>query len=103
MLTERPAREVRLEARDVREFVGLQRVSQLLDSGGITDYWKSSGYPLNFMEGYKLDRELARGCRQRLGTASLRTLAAADWLLDRRDVEALPTTRSRATPGCDHC
>ena len=87
MLTERPARDVRLEPRDVREFVGLQRVSQLLDTGGITDYWKSSGYPLNFMEGYKLDRELARAADDERNGELAQTLAAADWLLDRRDIE----------------
>jgi hypothetical protein len=88
MLTERPSREVRLEARDVREFVGLQRVSQLLGAGGVTDYWKSSGYPLNFMEGYKLDRELARAAEDERNGELTETLAAADWLLSRRDIES---------------
>jgi hypothetical protein len=87
MLVEEQARDVRLEARDVREFVGLGRVSELLGTGGITDYWKSSSYPLNFMEGYKLDRELARAAEDDRESALAEVLDAADWLLDRADVE----------------
>jgi hypothetical protein len=89
MLTERPSEEVRLEARDVREFLGLRKVSQLLDAGGITDYWKSSGYPLNFMEGYQLDRKLQHAIEHDTASAELvETIGAADWLLDRSDIEA---------------
>jgi hypothetical protein len=89
MLTERPSEEVRLEARDVREYLGLSRISSLLGAGRVTDYWKSSGYPLNFMEGYKLDRELHRIIDEGAPHDELsRSISEADWLLERADVEA---------------
>jgi hypothetical protein len=86
MLVERPSRDVRLAPRDVREFLGLERIADLLGAGGITDYWKSSGYPLNFMEGYQLDRELECAAQDERNGPLAEALDAADWLLDREDV-----------------
>jgi hypothetical protein len=89
MLVERASRQVRLEPRDVREYLGLERLATMLDAGGIVDYWKSSGYPLNFMEDYQLDRELHRAVEDPdRGCELAQVVENADWLLQRDDVEA---------------
>ena len=47
-----------LSADDVRSYVALEQLSQSLNSGSMTEYWKSAPYFLNFTDGYKLDQHL---------------------------------------------
>ncbi len=47
-----------LATSDVRAFATVDRVSRHLRTGDVTDFWKSSPYLLNFMNDYKLKREL---------------------------------------------
>ena len=60
MLAEARNPDVRLAVSDLEDYVSLQKVARLLSdarlfSGGDTlEYWKSSPYLLNFMEGYHL-------------------------------------------------
>jgi len=43
-----------LEADDLLNYCAIQKVSELLDCGELIEYWKSSPYPLNFMDNYEL-------------------------------------------------
>lgn len=55
MLVERIP-SIQLESDDVRSFVELDRLTRLLDSGDVLEYWKSTPFLLNFMEDYELGR-----------------------------------------------
>ncbi len=49
--------ELELNERDVRTYADLDRLARELAHPDITEYWKSSPYPLNFMDGYVFVRE----------------------------------------------
>ncbi|MCX5829132.1 MAG: helicase-related protein [Deltaproteobacteria bacterium] len=54
MLTEVSPLNVTLETQDLDAFLGMQRVTTILDQGNALEYWKSAPYLLNFMDDYKL-------------------------------------------------
>lgn len=54
MLMEVPSVNVTLETQDLDAFLGMQRVTKILDQGNALEYWKSAPYLLNFMDDYKL-------------------------------------------------
>lgn len=58
MLREVPSGETRLEARDLEEYVFVQKVSRVLGQGDVLEYWKSAPYLLNFMDAYRLKKAL---------------------------------------------
>ncbi len=58
MLADHELAGASLAASDVRAFATVDRVSRHLRTGDVTDFWKSSPYLLNFMNDYKLKREL---------------------------------------------
>jgi hypothetical protein len=58
MLEQQPTPAMRLEPRDLRSYVMTDLLSRKLGSGDAMEYWKSAPYLTNFMEGYKLKREL---------------------------------------------
>jgi hypothetical protein len=73
-----------LTADDVRSFVALEHLSQHLDGGSMTEYWKSAPYFLNFTDGYKLDQKLIDALHDPSGADEVRALAAkvggqVDW------------------------
>jgi hypothetical protein len=47
---------------DLRAYIAAERVSRHLDAGDPLEYWKSGAYLLNFMQSYKLKRELRQAC-----------------------------------------
>jgi hypothetical protein len=49
---------------DVRGYLGLQAIAGSVGHPDTMEYWKSSAYPLNFMEGYKLKRDFAQATKQ---------------------------------------
>lgn len=58
MLEQQPSTALRLEPRDLASFVLTDEISRRLGTGDTLEYWKSAPYLTNFMEGYKLKREL---------------------------------------------
>jgi len=54
---------LKLEAGDLDAYLGLQAMARLLDTGDTLEYWKSSPFLLNFMEGYEL-KEAFGDCRK---------------------------------------
>ncbi|MGH2556298.1 MAG: C-terminal helicase domain-containing protein [Actinomycetota bacterium] len=50
----------RLEARDLRTYVDVQRLADWLEHPDATEYWKASPYLLSFMETYKFKGDLKR-------------------------------------------
>ena len=58
MLVQRPSREMRLETRDLSSFLLTDKLSRRLGSGDTLEYWKSAPYLTNFMETYKLKRDI---------------------------------------------
>ena len=46
-----------LTRRDVEGFADLDRIARTIGHPDITEYWKSSPYPLNFMDGYVLSEK----------------------------------------------
>lgn len=87
MLTERPSHGMQLTAGDLHQYVQLERVTDLIAGGPVLDFWKSTPYPLNFMEHYRLDRALEATVDDRQRAAALaERLAEADVLLPWDDV-----------------
>lgn len=73
---------VSLTPADVRQYARLQQVGDELACPGVLEYWKSSPYALNFMEGYKLKRELTKALSLDTPTPELvRTLSDDEGLL----------------------
>ena len=58
MLVDGAIEGLRLEPADLRAYLSADRVSRHLGGGDTLEYWKSGSYLLNFMESYKLKREL---------------------------------------------
>ncbi|MCK6461069.1 MAG: DEAD/DEAH box helicase, partial [Planctomycetes bacterium] len=53
-----------LRTEDLRAFLGLQEVSELVGQRDTIEYWKSAPYLLNFMDGYELKKALERTAAQ---------------------------------------
>ena len=58
MLAEIDAGGDKVEPQDLEAFVHLDGIARVLEAGDQVEYWKSSAYPLNLMEEYKLKRRL---------------------------------------------
>jgi hypothetical protein len=54
MLREVPSTDSRLSPSDLKGYLGLQKLSRVLNQSDTLEYWKSAPYLLNFMDGYKL-------------------------------------------------
>ena len=72
------------------DYPPLQRLSDALDAGGMLEYWKSSPYLLNFMQGYKVKHELKKRMKaEALGAEVVSALSAVQRaLLSRKEIEA---------------
>jgi hypothetical protein len=60
--------ETRLAREDVEAYLNLQAVARELDHHDTVEFWKSSPYLLNFMEGYGLKRGFTRAVSENGGT-----------------------------------
>ncbi|MFV2044649.1 MAG: helicase-related protein, partial [Anaerolineales bacterium] len=58
MLIENHVGHDRIQPRDFVAFDNLDSIARHLGSGDQVEYWKSSAYPLNLMESYKIKRQL---------------------------------------------
>jgi len=58
MLVDGDIGALRLEPSDLQAYLSADRVSQYLGGGDMLEYWKSGSYLLNFMDTYKLKRQL---------------------------------------------
>jgi len=58
MLSQRPGTALRLHPRDLSSFIVTDELSRRLNAGDVLEYWKSAPYLTNFMESYKLKREI---------------------------------------------
>lgn len=54
----------KLRSGDLRAFVYLDKIASLLGVEDQVEYWKSSSYPLNLMEDYKLKKKFQEGCKK---------------------------------------
>lgn len=79
MLVDETFPGVRLDPADLRAYVAAERVSRHLGAGDPIEYWKSSSYLLNFMQSYKLKREM------RLAHADPERRRALAGVLDKTD------------------
>ena len=61
MLSEGEDGPITLRAGDVTSFVALARIGEMVGQPQVLEYWKSAPYLLNFMDGYKLKREVVAG------------------------------------------
>ncbi|MDP8929246.1 MAG: helicase, partial [Actinomycetota bacterium] len=87
MLTERPTPGLHVTAEELHQYVQLERVAELINGGPVLDFWKSTPYPLNFMEHYRLDRALEAAVDDgRQGPELAGRLADGDLLLPWDDV-----------------
>ncbi len=64
MLTETQTAHDQLHPGDLAAFVHLDHIAGQLGVEDQVEYWKSSAYPLNLMEGYKLKRKFEGACSQ---------------------------------------
>jgi len=58
MLSESIVAQDQVHPTDLAGFIHLDRIARALDAGDQVEYWKSSAYPLNLMEEYKLKKSL---------------------------------------------
>jgi hypothetical protein len=85
MLAERPLPDLRLEAADIRAYRSVHEIARIVDQGDVLEYWRSSPYVLNIMEGYKVKaglKDAIEWADPRLADA----LAHAQGLLDGADI-----------------
>jgi len=54
MLKQVEATSTRLSAKDLGDYLSLQKIARVLNQTDTLEYWKTAPYLLNFMEGYKL-------------------------------------------------
>lgn len=79
----------RIESADILAHVGTERIARELGIPGTIEYWKSAPFILNFMDDYKLKRELKGSLEN--GASSMVNRALLDpktGLLSRQDVAA---------------
>ena len=89
MLGDKPSPGMRLEASDLRSYLAADKVSRHLGAGDALEYWKSGSYLLNFMDSYKLKRELRDAMDDPVRRAELGSvLDGAEGLLDIKQIEA---------------
>jgi hypothetical protein len=58
MLAEVPTSDAKLGISELNDYRALQKLAELLDHGDTIEYWKSAPYLLNFMDEYKIKKEL---------------------------------------------
>ena len=70
MLDSKPADGLtpRLTASDLGQFAELDRIAEQLKHHDIMEYWKSTPYPLNFMDDYTLAESFEESTRRKAGT-----------------------------------
>lgn len=73
--------------RDLISFVNLDQVSRKLNVEDQVEYWKSSSYPLNLMEGYKLKRKFDSVCRDNPEILFEQLLKSKPYLLDWKSIQ----------------
>ena len=78
MLSEQPSRTLRLEPEDLSAFLFTDELSRKLDAGDALEYWKSAPYLANFMEGYKLKRQIREAIGPKLRTDVVDLLRSAE-------------------------
>jgi hypothetical protein len=58
MLVEKLSSGLEVSAKDARSYVDVQRVAHFVESGDTIEYWKAAPWLLNFMEQYKLSKDI---------------------------------------------
>jgi hypothetical protein len=90
MLVGVPAPAAQLGASDVRSYLGISRLADVIGHGETMEYWKSAPYLLNFMEHYKLRHKLDAHAEEEAGRAEIAASIkqAAGALLEWKDLQA---------------
>lgn len=87
MLNERPLPGVKLTAADLRSWRTFDSVARQIDTHDVFEYWRSTPYPLNFMErGTYQIRTKFQAAVERTDTSTLQCLRTASGLLNWDDV-----------------
>jgi hypothetical protein len=87
MLREVYGGDSRLSSEDLSSYLGLQKISRLLNQSDTLEYWKSAPYLLNFMDGYKL-KEAFESSVELSGAKMAKELDVPGLLLDWRSLTA---------------
>lgn len=87
MLEEREFGSVRLELSDLRSWRTFDRVAHRVDHQDVFEYWRSSPYPLNFMDATYRITERFRAAAERGEPAVVAALTDAPGLLSWDDIE----------------
>ena len=77
MLAESRVAQDLVRETDLAAYVHLDRIACALEAGDQIEYWKSSAYPLNLMDGYVLKQKFAAGCKGERRIELSRLLEAA--------------------------
>jgi hypothetical protein len=70
-----------LSERDVHGYLGLQAIARSIGHPDTMEYWKSSAYTLNFMEGYELKKGFVQATGRPTHGAQLTSVLAQDGML----------------------
>jgi hypothetical protein len=100
MLIERLSEGTSLDAGDLRSYVALDRLARRLGAGDVLEYWKSTPYALNFMEGYKLTTSLEQALEDGLSQREIGLLAGAAHRIRWADFEEYRELESRQRADC---
>lgn len=79
-----PAHSLTLQASDVRDYVHLQSIADMLEQPGVIEYWRAAPYLLSFMENYRLRERFHEQVEEpdaAIGADFLAQLAASKALL----------------------
>ena len=87
MLAETCQAQDQVGYRDLISFVNLDQISRELNVEDQVEYWKSSSYPLNLMEGYKLKRKFDYVCRDNPEILFEQLLKSQPYLLDWKSIQ----------------
>ncbi len=89
MLDERCSGQDQIHPRDLSAFVKLDRIARHMRAGDQVEYWKSTAYPLNLMEGYKVKRQLKEALENEEGGDLSKLLRDAEpHFLKWKDIQA---------------
>jgi hypothetical protein len=73
---------IRLRANDVTALAALETAATDVDQPGVIEYWKSAPYLLNFMDEYKVKKEIVSALARRNAPARRQLVDASRLLLD---------------------
>jgi hypothetical protein len=89
MLLDKAGTMKQVHSDDLAAYVYLDRIARMVQAEDQVEYWKSSSYPLNLMEGYKFKQKFITACENAPSEGLYHSLEKAEpYLLHWKDIQA---------------